>query len=73
MRDIDSVMIENTDSLMKLPGVVGVYRGELEDRTPCIKVMVVKKTKELEARIPKKLDGYPVVTEETGEIRPLEQ
>jgi hypothetical protein len=54
------------------PGVVGVYEGLLEDnKTPCLKVMVARKAPELEKRIPKSLEGYPVVIEETGTIRPL--
>jgi hypothetical protein len=58
---------------MSIPGVVGVYVGLLEDdRTTCLKVMVVKKTRELERGIPKSLEGHPVVLEETGVIRPLD-
>ncbi len=69
--NIDTVLADHTPRLMSLEGVVGVYRSELEDGTPCIKVMVVKKTKTLEDEIPDTLDGFPVVIEETGEIRPL--
>jgi hypothetical protein len=32
---------------------------------------VIQKTPELEQKIPRTLEGYPVVIEETGEIRPL--
>ena len=42
-----------------------------DDKTPCLKVMAVKKTEDLEKAIPKTLDGYPVEIEETGIIRPL--
>ena len=57
---------------MAVPGVVGVYVGLLDDnKTPCLKVMVVEKTEELTRKIPKSLEGYPVVLEETGVIRPI--
>ena len=70
-RDIKEVMEAHTEELMAIPGVVGVYIGALDDGTPCIKVMVIEKTPELEQKIPKALEGHPIVIEETGEIRPL--
>ena len=52
--------------------MVGVYVGLLADeKTPCLKVMLTKKDSELERSIPRTLEGYPVVTEVTGEIKPL--
>jgi len=33
--------------------------------------MVVKETEELKRRIPKSIEGYPVIIEESGVIRPL--
>ena len=57
---------------MAIPGVVGVYIGLLRDgKTPCLVVVVVKETKELRRRIPESLEGYPVLLEESGIIRPL--
>ena len=71
-RDINTVLSEHDDSLMAIEGVVGVYVGLLEDdKTSCLKVMVVRKTPELTRRIPSSLEGYPVAIEETGIIRPL--
>jgi hypothetical protein len=70
-RDVKDVMEAHAAELMAIPGVVGVYTGVLDDGTPCIKVMVKKRTPELEQKIPKNLEGVPVVIEETGEIRPL--
>jgi hypothetical protein len=71
-RDINAVLSEHDDALMAIEGVVGVYVGLLEDeKTPCLKVMVVRQTPELTRRIPSSLEGYPVVVEETGIIRPL--
>jgi hypothetical protein len=70
-RNIDSVMVDHTDELMALPGVVGLFVDKSEGKIPCIRVMVVKKNAELEKKIPLKIEGHPVVIEETGEIKPL--
>ena len=57
---------------MAIPGVVGIYVGLAEDeRTPCLKVMLAKDDKETKRALPRELDGYRVLTEVTGEIRPL--
>ena len=69
-RAIEEVLKEHTKELMSLPGVVGTGQS-LCDGQPCIKVFVVNKTPELEKQIPQALEGYPVVIEETGEIRAL--
>lgn len=71
-RDINLVLNDHDEKLMAMPGVVGVYVGLLEDdKTPCLKVMLVRKDTKLESQIPSMLEGYPVRTEVTGEIRPL--
>jgi hypothetical protein len=69
---IAEVLKQNTDSLMSIPGVVGTAIGECGGN-PCIIVMVVKKTPDLMKKIPSALQGFPVVVEETGVIRPLEK
>lgn len=71
MKQIDDVIKEYSDSLMAIPGVVGIYHGEDEAGKTCLKVMVRERTPELERRLPKSIEGYPVVIEETGEIRPM--
>ena len=71
-RDINDVLRAHDKELLAVSGVVGVYVGLLEDgKTPCLKVMLARKSAETERAIPKTLEGYPVVTEVTGEIRPL--
>ena len=71
-RDINDVLRAHDKELLAIPGVVGIYVGELDDgKTPCLKVMLLRKSDETERAIPKTLEGYPVVTEVTGEIRPL--
>ena len=57
-RDINAVLAAHDRQLLDLPAVVGVYVGVLADgKTPCLKVMLARLT--------------PVVTEISGEIRPL--
>ena len=71
-RDINAVLSDHDDALMAIPGVVGVYVGLQPDgKAPCLKVMAVRKTPVLVSKIPKTLEGYPVIVEETGVIRPL--
>jgi hypothetical protein len=70
--DINLVLRAHDTEIMAIPGVVGVYVGLLADqKTPCLKVMVTKRTKQLERTIPKSLEGYKVEIEETGVIRPM--
>jgi hypothetical protein len=70
-RPIAEVIAAHADSLMAVPGVVGVYEGRLDDGTPCLKIMVVRLDAALRARLPRTLEGHPVVVEETGEIREM--
>lgn len=71
-KDINAVLKDHDKELLAIPGVVGVYIGLLtDDKTPCLKVMVVKETEDLKRRIPKSIEGYPVLIEESGVIRPL--
>jgi hypothetical protein len=50
--------------------VVGVYVGVLQDgKTPCLKVMLATET--THRAIPRELEGYAVIPEVTGKIRPL--
>ncbi|MBA4312627.1 MAG: hypothetical protein C0417_08350 [Chlorobiaceae bacterium] len=69
--DINLVHEKYVDSLMKIPGVVGVYVGETEQKQQCITVMVKEETEVIKKEIPKELDGYPVIIEVTGEIKPM--
>ena len=71
-RDINAVLADHDDRLLAMTGVVGVCVSLLNDqKTPCLKVMLARKDRRLEASIPRTLEGYPVITEVTGEIRPM--
>jgi hypothetical protein len=70
-RDINAVLAAHDKALLAIPGVVGVYIGTLDGAKPCLKVMLAEKNGETQRKIPAVIEGYPVVTEVTGEIRPL--
>ena len=71
-RDINAVLADHAPSLMAVPGVVGVYVGLLDDqKTECLRVMLARKDPAAKQAIPRTLEGHPVVTEVTGEIKPL--
>ena len=69
-KPIKKVLEEHTNELMSIKGVIGTAEG-LCNGKPCIKVYVIKKTRQLIQRIPTTLEWYPVVIEETGEFRAL--
>ena len=65
---IEEAIKEHSEELMSIPGVVGVGQG-LCDNNPCIKVYIIKRTPELDKKIPALLEGYEVSIDITGEIR----
>ena len=71
-RDITSVMNDHVNELMAIPGVTGVAISELEDKTPCILVMIVEESPEVRKQIPERIEGHPVKVTVSGEIRPLD-
>ena len=68
-RSINDVLAAHSDSLMALPGVVGTAIG-LCDGERCIKVLVADSNPDTKKRIPDRLDGYRVLVEVTGTIKP---
>lgn len=70
-KSIEQVLKDHTDRLMSLVGVVARAQGLAGDE-PCIKVHIVKLTPDLEQQIPEKLDRFPVVKQETGQIGALD-
>ena len=69
--DAIRVMDAHVKELMAIPGVVGVAVGALDDGKPCIQLLVAKDTPELRTLVPKEIEGYTIVIEETGEIRAM--
>ena len=68
-RSIDEVLAAHTDSLMALPGVVGTAIAVC-DGERCIKVFLADSNPDTKGKIPPRLEGYRVVVEVTGTIRP---
>jgi len=68
-KSIDEVLAAHTDSLMAIPGVVGTAIG-LCGGERCIKVLVADSGVATRARIPARLESYPVSVEVVGTLRP---
>jgi hypothetical protein len=68
-RTIDAVLAGHRDALLALPGVVGTAIG-LCDGERCIKVLVADSGLAAQGKIPSRLEGYRVIVEVTGTIRP---
>jgi hypothetical protein len=71
-KTIETVLDEHTDEWMSIRRVVGTAIGESNGQ-PCIKIFVIEKTKELTQKIPSQVEGFPVVIEQSGEIRTLDE
>ena len=70
-RDINAVLADHAKQLLAMPGVVGVYVGLLDDgKTQCLKLMLSRARSSTDEPLPTQLEGYPVVAEVTGEVRP---
>ena len=70
--DLATVLRNHTPKLMAIPGVQGTAETLCADK-PCIKVYVEKKTPDIEMQIPPNIEGYSVVIQETGTIRPRQR
>jgi len=71
-RDINVVLAAHDKELLAIADVVGVYAGT-DSQTPCLRVMLARKNPESERKIPRMIDGYPVVIQVTGTIRALDR
>jgi hypothetical protein len=71
-KTIEQVQEEHTEDWMAIPGVEGIAIGLFEDK-PCIKIFSSRKPQELQNKIPSIVEGYPVVIEEAGTFRALDQ
>jgi hypothetical protein len=71
-KTIEQVLKERTDEWMAIPGVVGAGIGLSEDK-PCIRILSSVRPQQLRDKIPSAVEGYPVIIEETGAIRALDQ
>jgi hypothetical protein len=65
--NIEQVFDRHHDQLMAVPGVTGLGVGD-KDGKPAIIILVRQLTLDLKARLPRALEGHPVVIEQSGEI-----
>ena len=70
-RPIAAVLADHSPELIRVPGVTAVAESRGEDGKPCVLILVVRLTPELRSRLPRTLEGWPVVIEASGEIRAL--
>lgn len=70
-RDINAILADHDDELIKLANVVGVAVGELDDHTPCLLIMLSEDNAETRRKIPAKIEGHPTKIVVSGEIKPL--
>ena len=70
-RDINSVMDAHVQELMAIEGVTGVAVGALEDGTPSILILIMDESVELNSLLPTEIEGHPVRTMVSGEIKPM--
>ena len=67
-RTVGDVLRAHTAELLKIPGVVGTGEGEVRG-SPAVLVLVSQKTSEVSKRVPRRLEGYPVVVQVVGDVR----
>jgi len=71
-RPMAEVLRDHTPSLMAIPGVVGTGEGA-RDGKAVILVLISRKTPQIEHQVPREIEGYPVVLQETGPVRALDK
>jgi len=65
---INAVIQSHAEELLEIPGVVGVAQGA-KDGHSVVQILVERRTPELIEKLPRTLDGYPVVVVQSGELR----
>jgi len=65
-------MDAHANELMAIEGVTGVAVGALDDGTPSILILIMEESDELAQLLPSVLEGHPVRTLVSGEIKPMQ-
>ena len=69
-KPISEVLSTHTPDWLRIQGVIG--SGEtMVDGDTAIMIFVDTVTDELRTKLPKRVDGYPVVIEQSGKVVPL--
>ena len=71
-RPVSEVLKSHSAELMAIPGVVGTGEGA-SGGSPLIFILVSRRTPEVDSRVPKQLEGYPVEIRVVGVVRKLGQ
>jgi len=70
-RPLSAVLAEHAPRLMAIQGVVAVGEGENAAGRPCLKVWATG-ADTVRGKLPKAIDGYDVVVEESGPIQAMD-
>ena len=70
-RPLAAVIRQHAAALMEIDGVTAVGESALPDGQPCVRIYVRERNAALERRLPKTLEGYPVIVGVSGEIRAM--
>ena len=65
--DIRTVLARRTPELMRIEGVSGTGEG-IDAGDTVLVVFVARRTPEIEARVPREVDGWRVVLREVGRV-----
>ncbi len=68
---IKKVMQHYEKEILSINGVKGIYIGKLENGQYCIGVLMTESDTASIKKIPKSLDGIPILIEMTDEIKPM--
>lgn len=68
-KTIEAVLAAHNDSLMAVPGVLATAIGRCSG-APCIRVLVSRVTDDVQRRVPRQLEGFPVQVDVSGPIVP---
>ena len=71
-KTIEQVQEAHTEEWMAIDGVEGTAIGLYEGK-PCIKIFSSVPATQLKNMIPSSVEGHPVIIEETGSFRALDQ
>jgi hypothetical protein len=70
VKPIAFVLAAHTDTWMKIPGVEGTGETKMDGK-PAILIFVDTLTDSLRSQLPQSVEGYPIVIQESGEIKAL--
>jgi hypothetical protein len=70
-RPLSAVLADHAPRLMAIPGVVAVAEGENAAGRPCLRIWATGADK-VRTQLPKAIDGYDVVVEESGPIEAMD-